>query len=154
MIEEAIYKFKVNAPVILPDLFDNYWLGEISSYEEYAILPYTVHNPIPMEKVVNLLDDANLAILYYIVPDHNVTDRSFGHRCCAYFYPSLEQMYVINCQTGTDGLVHHIDVTVYDSLEDMAVEVRREIRKHEERGAVFATRRQDAQIMNDFSVHR
>lgn len=154
MIEEAIYKLKVNAPMILPDLFDNFWLGEIKAYEDYAIVPYTVHNPIPMDKVVNLLDEANLAILYHIVPDRKKVQTDFGQKCCAYFYPSLEQMYKLNCQTDTDGLVRHIDVTVYDSLEDMVVEVRKDLHKNEERGAVFLTRRLDAQIMNDFSVHR
>lgn len=154
MLEEAIYKFKVSAPTLLPEIFDNFWLRDIKSFEEYAILPYEVHKPIPLEKVVNLLDEANVAILYHIVPDKAKVTTGFGQKCCAYFYPSLDQMYKLNCQTADDGLVHYIDVTVYDSLEDMAVEVRKDLRKNDREGAVFLTKRSDAHIMNDFSVHR
>ena len=37
MLEEAIYKFKTSGPMLLPDLIDNYWLGSINAYEDYAI---------------------------------------------------------------------------------------------------------------------
>lgn len=50
MLEEAIYKFKTSGPMLLPDLIDNYWLGSINAYEDYAILPYEVHNPLPLER--------------------------------------------------------------------------------------------------------
>ena len=50
MLEEAICKFKTMAPSILPDLIDNFWLGDIKAYDYYAILPYEVHNPLPVEK--------------------------------------------------------------------------------------------------------
>jgi hypothetical protein len=28
MLQEAIYKFKASGPMLLPDLIDNYWIGE------------------------------------------------------------------------------------------------------------------------------
>lgn len=38
MLQEAIYKFKASGPMLLPDLIDNYWIGETKAYEDYAIL--------------------------------------------------------------------------------------------------------------------
>lgn len=38
MLQEAIYKFKASGPMLLPELIDNYWIGEIKAYEDYAIL--------------------------------------------------------------------------------------------------------------------
>ena len=40
MLEEAIYKFRTIGPMQLPEVIDNFWLGEITAYEDYAILPY------------------------------------------------------------------------------------------------------------------
>ena len=103
MLEEAICKFKTMAPSILPDLIDNFWLGDIKAYDYYAILPYEVHNPLPVDKVIRMFDDnADLAILYHLIPSN---DTTFGHECCAYSYPVTERMYKINCRTRGDGLV-------------------------------------------------
>ena len=52
MLQEAIYKFKASGPMLLPDLIDNYWIGETKAYEDYAILPYEVHIPQPIDKVL------------------------------------------------------------------------------------------------------
>ena len=90
MLEEAICKFKTMAPSILPDLIDNFWLGDIKAYDYYAILPYEVHNPLPVDKVIRMFDDnADLAILYHLIPSN---DTTFGHECCAYSYPVTERM--------------------------------------------------------------
>ena len=35
MLQEAIYKFKASGPMLLPELIDNYWIGEIKAYEDY-----------------------------------------------------------------------------------------------------------------------
>ena len=42
MLNEAILKFKGLAPLILPELVNNNQLEEVSMYEDYAILPYSV----------------------------------------------------------------------------------------------------------------
>ena len=44
MLNEAILKFKGLAPLILPELVNNNQLEEVSMYEDYAILPYSVQN--------------------------------------------------------------------------------------------------------------
>ena len=39
MLQEAILKFRSSGPILLPAIIDNYWLGEIKTYEDYAVLP-------------------------------------------------------------------------------------------------------------------
>ena len=109
MLQEAIYKFKASGPMLLPELIDNYWIGEIKAYEDYAILPYEVHIPQPIDKVIDMFEmNADLAILYHLEPSvHTV----FGHECCAYCYPVTERMFKINCKTSADGLIHELNVT-------------------------------------------
>ena len=56
MLEEAIYKFKVSGPTIMPSLFDNFFLKETEAYNGYAILTYEVHQPLPIDEVLNIMD--------------------------------------------------------------------------------------------------
>ena len=48
----------------------------------------------------------------YIVP---ASATAYGHECCAYCYPVTERMFKINCKTHTDGLIHELYVTIYNS---------------------------------------
>ena len=106
MLQEAIYKFKASGPMLLPDLIDNYWIGETKAYEDYAILPYEVHIPQPIDKVLDMFEmNADLAILYHLEP---TIETVFGHECCAYCYPVTERMFKINCKTSIDGLIHDL----------------------------------------------
>ena len=74
MLQEAIYKFKASGPMLLPDLIDNYWIGETKAYEDYAILPYEVHIPQPIDKVLDMFEmNADLAILYHLEPTGKAT---------------------------------------------------------------------------------
>lgn len=148
MLEEAIYKFKTNVPNLLPELIDNFWLGDIKAYEDYAVLPYEVHNPVPLEKVITMFDDnADLLILYHLIPS---VDTLFGHECCAYCNPVTERMFKINGKTGTDGLIHELKVTIYNSIEVMRSDLHLDLRLHENRGN-FKTKREHVDIMNDFN---
>lgn len=148
MLQEAIYKFKASGPMLLPELIDNYWIGEIKAYEDYAILPYEVHIPQPIDKVIDMFEmNADLAILYHLEPSvHTV----FGHECCAYCYPVTERMFKINCKTSADGLIHELNVTIYNSIELMSADLFEDLRLHEGRGT-FRAKREHVQIMNDFN---
>ena len=144
MLEEAICKFKTMAPSILPDLIDNFWLGDIKAYDYYAILPYEVHNPLPVDKVIRMFDDN---ALYHLIPSN---DTTFGHECCAYSYPVTERMYKINCRTRGDGLVHDLKVTIYNSIEVMSSDLFEDLRLHRNHGD-FKIKRKHVDIMNDFN---
>lgn len=148
MLQEAILKFRSSGPILLPAIIDNYWLGEIKTYEDYAVLPYAVHEPQPLEKVLDMFEmNADLAILYHIVPS---SATAYGHECCAYCYPVTERMFKINCKTHTDGLIHELYVTIYNSIEVMSADIFEDLRLHERRGK-FIEKREHVQIMNDFN---
>lgn len=148
MLQEAIYKFKASGPMLLPDLIDNYWIGETKAYEDYAILPYEVHIPQPIDKVLDMFEmNADLAILYHLEP---TIETVFGHECCSYCYPVTERMFKINCKTSIDGLIHDLNVTIYNSIEVMSADLFEDLRLHEKRGT-FKVRREHVQIMNDFN---
>ena len=148
MLQEAIYKFNASGPILLPDLIDNYYLGHVTAYEDYAILPYEVHQPQTMESVIEMMEmNADLAILYHLEPP---VDTVFGHECCAYCFPVTERMFKINCKTHIDGLIHELNVTIYNSIEVMSSDLFEDLRLHEKRGT-FKVKREYVQIMNDFN---
>ena len=74
----------------------------------------------------------------------------FGHECCAYCYPVTERMFKINCKTSADGLIHELNVTIYNSIELMSADLFEDLRLHERRGT-FKAKREHVQIMNDFN---
>ena len=109
MLNEAILKFKGLAPLILPELVNNNQLEEVSMYEDYAILPYSVQKPLPLEEVMDMFEDKmEMIILYHMVPSEQ-TD--FGHTCCAYSNPSTERMFKVNVTTNGSGEVDSLLVT-------------------------------------------
>lgn len=148
MLEEAIYKFRTTGPMLLPEVIDNFWLGDIKMYEDYAILPYEVHNPQSLDRIIEMFDEnADLAILYHLIPSVSTV---FGHECCAYCFPVTERMFKINCKTGVDGLVHDLKVTLYNSIEVMYTDILEDLKLHENRGK-FKIKRKHGEILNDFN---
>ncbi len=135
--------------MLLPELIDNYWIGEIKAYEDYAILPYEVHIPQPIDKVIDMFElNADLAILYHLEPSvHTV----FGHECSApTAIRSPKGCSRSICKTSADGLIHELNVTIYNSIELMSADLFEDLRLHERRGT-FRAKREHVQIMNDFN---
>ena len=146
MLQEAILKFRSSGPILLPAIIDNYWLGEIKTYEDYAILPYEVHEPQPIEKVLDMFEmNADLAILYHIVPSFAT---AYGHECCVYCYPVTERMFKKNCKKPSDGVIHALYGKIYKSIEVMSADIVEDGRLQERRGK-FIEKREHVQIMND-----
>ena len=63
---------------------------------------------------------------------------------------STERMFKINCKTSADGLIHELNVTIYNSIELMSADLFEDLRLHERRGT-FRAKREHVQIMNDFN---
>lgn len=55
-----------------------------------------------------------------------------------------------NCKTSADGLIHELNVTIYNSIELMSADLFEDLRLHERRGT-FKAKREHVQIMNDFN---
>ena len=84
------------------------------------------------------------------IRDRPSSATAYGHECCVYCYPVTERMFKINCKTHTDGLIHELYVTIYNSIEVMSADIFEDLRLHERRGK-FIEKREHVQIMNDFN---
>ena len=152
MLEEAIYKFKVSGPTIMPTLFDNYYLKETQEYNGYAILTYEVSHPVPIEDVLNIMDgDAYMRILYYTHPNPAAIKTKFGQRACTYFMPEEQRNIKMNFTTDEKGLVNMILVTVYGSIDIMYPDLRNDLRLNTVGSMVVKESRDEAELMNDFN---
>ena len=152
MLEEAIYKFKVSGPTIMPTLFDNYYLKETQEYNGYAILTYELSHPVPIEDVLNIMDgDAYMRILYYTHPNPKAITTKFGKRACTYFMPEEQRNIKMNFTTDEKGLVNMILVTVYGSIDIMYPDLRNDLRLNTVGSMVVKESRDEAELMNDFN---
>lgn len=148
MLQEAIYDFKKNGPLILPDLIDNACAEEMAVYDDYAIIPYSVLMPCSISDVLDMFAHRpELVMLYHYVPSDAT---NFGHQCCAYSNPATGQMFKLNVMTNASGLVDTLNVTVYESLELMSSDILQDLTLHQARGR-FVMKRDEAEIANDFS---
>ena len=152
MLEEAIYKFKVSGPTIMPTLFDNYYLKETQEYNGYAILTYEVSQPVPIEDVLNIMDgDAYMRILYYTHPNPRAIETKFGQRACTYFMPEEQRNIKMNFTTDEKGLVNMILVTVYGSIDIMYPDLSNDLRLNTNGSMLVKESRDLAEVMNDFN---
>ena len=84
------------------------------------------------KKVMDMLeDDMELIVLYHHIP---MQDEPFGHSTCAYSNPSFGQMFKVNAKTDSDGKVHTVLVTIYDSLEQMYGDLCLDLQLHSKSG--------------------
>ena len=130
MLEEAIYKFKVSGPTIMPSLFDNFFLKETEAYNGYAILTYEVHHTRPNPKAIK---------------------TKFGQRACTYFMPEEQRNIKMNFSTDEKGLVNTILVTVYGSIDIMYPDLLNDLRLNTNGSMLVKERRSEAEVMNDFN---
>lgn len=152
MLEEAIYKFKVNGPTIMPSLFDNFYLKETEEGNGYAILTYEVHQPLPIDEVLNIMDsDAYMRILYYTHPNPKSIKTMFGRRACTYFMPEEQRNIKMNFSTDEKGLVNMIFVTVYGSIDIMYPDLLNDLRLNTNGSMLVKEHRSEAEVMNDFN---
>lgn len=147
ILKEFIDKFKVVAPLMLPTIIDDTMKVEEYVYDDYALLNYTVPNPMSIDELMDMLEDKmELIMLYHVL--HKTIPKGAG--CCAYSNPVTDQMYKVNAVTSSDNLIHSISVTIYDSLEFMCFDILEDRRLNEEHGE-FLYQRDLSQIVIDFS---
>lgn len=147
MTRNAIDNFRSLAPLLLPELIDLNRLESIDDYDDFAMMTFTLAEPMSIEEVMDCLEDQmELTILYHMVTS-DATDA--GQHCCAYSNPSFEHMYKINAQTQEDGLAHTLYVYVYDSLEVMLESLKDDMEQHSHIGH-FKTKLEMARFIADF----
>ena len=131
MLPEFIKQFKIFAPLQMPELISSKSLETEEIYENSAQLTYVLTVPMTMERLLDIIEDANELILFY----HMQSDSTqFGQRCCAFSLPNLGHMYKINVISDDQGMCSEVYVTIYESLEYMGIMLREELALVAEKG--------------------
>ncbi|MCQ2145921.1 MAG: hypothetical protein MJZ16_00215 [Bacteroidales bacterium] len=147
MIQKEIDNFRSLGPLLLPGLIDLNHLEEINNYDDYAILTFSLSEPMSIEDVMdNMEDQMELNILYHMVTSDS-TDS--GQHCCAYANPTFGHMYKLNAQTEMSGKVETIYVYVYSSLEIMLEDLKNDLDQHSGFGH-FKTKMEMSRFVSDF----
>lgn len=146
MLQHFYDEFITYVPMQLPQLLDVTTMQQQKD-DDSILLTFELKQPKTLEEVMDCLeDDIALIMLYHHIPSRQ-TD--FGHSCCAYSNPAFGQMFKVNAQTGDNGMVNRISVTVFDSLEIMCTDLTLDVQLHEGRG-YFKYRRNQDELILDF----
>ncbi len=128
MIPLEIEKFRLLAPMQIPELFNPDRLDSVDDYGDYALISYSLGTPMPMEKVLDRMEDGmNLSILYHVLTS---TAADAGEHGCGYSSPMNGTMYKVNAQTGKGGLIRSVYVYIFDSLEVMLEYLKEDLEQH------------------------
>lgn len=136
-LQETVKQFKMLASLQMPNLVKPSMLVSSELEDDYALLTYKLPNPMPIDELIDEMEDQmELILLYHMVPSK---DTEFGHRCCSYSNPRFEHMFKLNSSTDEHGMCNTVDVTVYASLEYMCEELRSELRRISTKGKMLMT---------------
>lgn len=98
MTPPEIEKFHLLALMQILELFNPDLLDSVDDYGDYALLSYSLVTPMPMEKVLDRMEDGmNLCILYHVLTS---SAADAGEHGCGYSSPMNGTMYKVNAQTG------------------------------------------------------
>ena len=146
MLQHFYDEFITYVPMQLPQLLDVTNMQQQKD-DDSILLTFELKQPKTLEEVMDCLeDDIALIMLYHHIPSRQ-TD--FGHSCCAYSNPAFGQMFKVNAQTGDNGMVNRLSVTVFDSLEIMCADLTLDVQLHEGQG-YFKYRRNQDELILDF----
>ena len=132
MLQNFYNDFISSVPLQLPKLMDTHTMEQPVYYQDYALIVFPVATPLPLEEVMDMLEDEmEMIILYHHIPSFATP---FGHSCCVYSNPAFGRMFKINAKTNESGLVDRVIVTIYESLEYMSADVCLDLELHARTG--------------------
>ena len=132
MLQNFCNDFIASVPLQLPKLMDTHKMEQPVYYQDYALIVFPVATPLPLEEVMDMLEDEmEMIILYHHIPSFATP---FGHSCCVYSNPAFGRMFKINAKTNESGLVDRVIVTIYESLEYMSADVCLDLELHARTG--------------------
>ena len=146
-LQETVEQFKMLAILQMPSLVKPSMMVSSELEDDYALLTYQLPNPMPIDELIDEMEDQmELILLYHMVPSK---DTEFGHCCCSYSNPRFEHMFKLNSSTDEHGMCNTVDVTVYASLEYMCEELRDELRRISTKGKMLYDRT-ESKVLLDF----
>ena len=146
MLQNFYNDFISSVPLQLPKLMDTHKMEQPVYYQDYALIVFSVATPLPLEEVMDMLEDEmEMILLYHHIPSFST---SFGHSCCAYSNPAFGRMFKINAKTNESGLVDRITLTIYESLEFMSADVCLDLELHARTGHFKYKKPKDEVLLN------
>lgn len=147
MLQKFMSDFLSVYPLRMPELLDAVKMEKPVVYEDYALLTFSLSGEFSLEEVMDVLEDDNETILLY----HHIPSglSGYGKSCCAYSNPSFGHMYKANAYTNENGMVDHIVVTIYASLEFMCGDLCNDLELHSHTGH-FKYQKPKEKVILDF----
>jgi len=128
MNSKEIANFRRLGDMILPSPLSADNLRHIDDYGDYALLTYTLAEPVPVRSALDDMEDnMDLNVLYHV---EMVSATTRGEHCCAYCVPVNGKMYKINAQSRPDRMLDTLYVYIYDSLEVMLEALKTDLIQH------------------------
>lgn len=116
MLDWTIKKFHTTSKLILAELIGQEE-PEVETYEDMAVLNYTLPVPREMDDVMDILEDnADMHIFY--IAEKQLPD-SHPYHMCAVCIPSGNYMYKVFAQCEKGSKVTNICVSLFTSLDQM-----------------------------------
>ncbi len=147
MLQKFLDDFMAFVPLRFPGLLDAETMDPPLVYDDYILLTFPVSGNFTLEEVMDMLeDDMEMVLLYHHVPS---CATAFGHSASTYSNPSFGRMFKINARTDGGGRVRTVQVTLFDSLEQMCGEVCNDLALHDKAGH-YKYRKDKADVLLDF----
>ena len=147
MLRHFLEDFMASVPLQLPRLLNVATMEEPKFYGDYVLLTFPLRDPYDLEEVMDMFeDDMELITLYHHIPGGI---GNSGYSTCAYSNPAFGQMFKMNAKTESDGKVHYIMATIYDSLEMMYGDLCLDLKLHSESGR-FKYKKDQEDVLIDF----
>lgn len=96
-LQETVEQFKMLATLQMPSLVKPSMMVSSELEDDYTLLTYKLPNPMPIDELIDEMEDQmELILLYHMVPSK---DTDFGHCYCSYSNPRFEHMFKLNSST-------------------------------------------------------
>lgn len=116
-IERFLESAALKLPAIIKPRLEN--RAEREVYDDYALLNFTLPEPLSIEDFCNELGESFGTVELY--RHIRSVDTDYGHSICAYQEPGTGLMFLLCATTNSNGVITDADVKVFFSMERMLV---------------------------------
>jgi len=148
MLNSKIDNFLSHVHFQMASIMSRQFYSGVEMDTESALLEFNLPEPLPINDLLDILDDhMELVILYHVIPSGATV---MGEQCCAYSDPAADFIYKVNCITGDNGTCGTIYVTLYESLETMGIDVQSELEEQTAKSHEIVFARKLTDVLRDF----
>lgn len=145
-IERFLESAALKLPAIIKPRLEN--RAEREVYDDYALLSFTLPDPLSVEDFCNELGESFGTIELY--RHIRSVDTDYGHSVCAFQEPGTGVMFQLCATTNSLGIITDVDVKVFFSMERMLVELRDTLNRASLQSGKFAYRISEEELLSYF----